>query len=144
MSDDQTQILIKTFEGLRLKAYRDSIGVLTIGYGHTGSDIKPNMQISIEQAESLLDEDIAEARSLIKQYITVALNENQLAALTSLVFNLGSAVLKGTLGKMLNNGDYAGASQQFPRWCHAGADILPGLVKRRAAEQKLFNTPTGD
>lgn len=132
---------IRIFEGLRLKAYDDGTGKLTIGIGHTGPDVTADMEISLDRADELLDQDIAKAQSLIKQYIKVPLNDNQLTALTSLVFNLGSAPLEGTLGHLLNNGDYANAALQFGRWIHAGQHILTGLVKRRDAEKKLFLTP---
>ena len=134
--------LIKQFEGCRLKSYQDSVGVWTCGYGHTGSDVKPGMQISLNQADDWLYDDIKIAQGRIIQYITTPINDNQLAALTSLVFNLGTAPLKGTLGHMLNQGDYAGAASQFSLWVHAGGKILQGLVTRRAAEKKLFLTPS--
>lgn len=141
---EQAETLIKTFEGLRLNAYRDSVGVLSIGYGHTGVDVVPGMKITVDQAEAMLNEDIANAVALITQYITVSLNQNQLDSLTSLVFNLGVAPLKGTLGSLLNKGFFEAAALQFPRWCHAGGQVLQGLVTRRAAEQKLFQTPVED
>lgn len=139
MTDAAT--FIKTWEGLRLKAYQDSVGVWTVGYGHTGIDVTPDMVITHEQADTMLDNDIARARALIVQYIQVALTENQMIALLSLVFNCGVAPLTGTLGHLLNAGDYSTAALQFSRWCHAGGKVLAGLERRRSAEQKLFNTP---
>lgn len=144
MSMTDIETLIKTFEGLSLKVYADPIGILTGGYGHVSSNMKLGQPISINQAEEWLEDDINAAQILISKYISVDLNENQLIALTSLVFNLGAAPLLGTLGKLLNHEDYAGAANEFLRWVHAGGKILPGLVKRRAAEQKIFLTPIGD
>lgn len=141
---EQAETIIKIFEGLRLKAYQDSVGVWTIGHGHTGIDVYPDMEITLDQAETMLQADIAKADALIAQYITVPLNDNQFSALESLVFNEGVKPLTGTLGHLLNAGDYTSAALQFMRWVYAGNQILPGLSKRRAAEQKLFNTPTGE
>lgn len=141
---EEAETIIRVFEGLRLKAYDDGTGTLTIGVGHTGIDVKPGMEISIQRAEELLKADIARAKALITQYIEVPLNDNQMAALISLVFNCGAAPLKGTLGHLLNAKDYDTAALQFARWTHAGGRVLNGLVRRRAAEKKLFLTPTGE
>lgn len=140
-----TATFIKVWEGCKLKTYTDSAGIHTIGFGHIGVDVKPDMQISIQRADALLEEDIGKAKSLITQYITVPLNQNQMSAVISLVFNCGVAPLKGSLGHLLNAGDYDTAALQFERWTHAGGKVLGGLVRRRAAEKKLFLTqPTGD
>lgn len=146
MMSEQLETLIKTFEGLSLKVYVDAVGVNTAGYGHV-CDLPIGQPISIQQAEEWLLADIQKAQYLIPQYITVPLNQNQLDALTSLVFNEGVPPLEGTLGHLLNISDYISAALQFSRWIYAGKPprVLPGLVRRRAAEQKLFNTtPTGE
>lgn len=141
---EQSEVLIKTFEGLRLEAYQDIGGVWTIGYGCTGIGIGLGTIWTIEQAEACLQERIANAVALITQYITVSLNDNQVDALTSLVFNEGVKPLIGTLGHLINENDFSTAALQFPRWVYAGGQVLPGLVRRRAAEQKLFLTPIGE
>lgn len=143
---EQAEELIKGFEGLRLKAYQDTGGVWTVGWGHTGADVTPGLQISIDRAEQLLRQDIAtKAVAPIFYHITVPLNDNQMDALTSLVFNEGSKPLCMTLGAKLNAQDYAGAANEFDKWVYGhtinGMEILPGLVKRRAAEKKVFLTP---
>ena len=130
--------LIKSFEGLRLKSYQDSVGVWTIGYGATRS-IGPGMSITTEQAERMLMNDIARFEPELDRLAKVPLNQNQWDALMSFVYNLGAANLgSSTLLKLLNAGDYAGAAEQFPRWNKAGGQVLAGLTKRRAAERAMF------
>lgn len=130
---------IKQYEGLRLSAYYDSVGVLTIGYGHTGRDVHINEVITLEEANNLLTQDITLFWNSISRNCKVELTEYQQSALTSFAFNLGMTnLLSSTLWKLLNEEDYDGASKQFTRWVYAGGKILPGLVKRRAAEKNMF------
>ncbi|POZ61943.1 lysozyme [Chromobacterium alticapitis] len=134
--------LIKQFEGLKLTAYQDSVGVWTIGYGHTGPDVKPGLTISNDQAEQLLRQDLARFEQGIGNQVKVAINQNQFDALVSFSYNLGLGNLQSsTLLRLLNQGDYQGAAGQFPLWDKAGGKVLPGLQKRRQAEQALFLTP---
>ncbi len=131
--------LIKGFEGLRLQAYRDPAGVWTIGYGHTGGDVRPGMTISPARAEELLRHDTGWAQDAVRRSVKVPLTQGQFDALTSFTYNLGAGALaSSTLVKKLNTGDYAGAQKEFGRWVHAGGEVLLGLVRRRAAEAKLF------
>lgn len=130
--------LIKSFEGLRLSAYQDSVGVWTIGYGTTRG-VTRYMTITVEQAERMLSNDIQRFEPEMDKLVKVPLNQNQWDALMSFVYNLGAANLaSSTLLKLLNKGDYQGAADQFPRWVNAGGKRLEGLVKRRAAERALF------
>jgi lysozyme len=131
--------LTKSFEGLRLTAYKDCVGVLTIGYGHTGPELHPQLTISEEQADQLLQSDIAKAAAAVNQLVAVGLTQNQFDALVDFVFNLGPARLaKSTLLRELNAGRPAAAADQFSVWVHAGDCVLPGLVARRKAERELF------
>ncbi|HBO7470569.1 TPA: lysozyme [Pseudomonas aeruginosa] len=133
--------LIKSFEGLRLSAYQDSVGVWTIGYGTTRG-VTSYMTITVEQAERMLANDIQRFEPELDKLVKVPLNQNQWDALMSFVYNLGSANLaSSTLLKLLNKGDYRGAADQFPRWVNAGGKRLEGLVKRRTAERALFLEP---
>lgn len=133
--------LIKEFEGCRLEAYQDSVGVWTIGYGST-IGVKPGMVITQDQADARLKLDAANAVACVNRKVGPALTQNQFNALVSFVFNLGCAALAGsTLLRLINAGELAAAANEFPKWCHAGAQILPGLVARRETEQKLFLTP---
>ena len=133
--------LIKSFEGLRLTAYSDpatGAAPWTIGYGATRGVTK-GMTITSEQAERMLQNDIARFEPELESLVKVPLSQNQWDALMSFVYNLGSANLASSmLLKLLNAGDYARAADQFPRWNKAGGKELPGLTKRRAAEQALF------
>lgn len=132
--------LIKRFEGLELKAYKDSVGILTIGYGHTHA-VKAGDAITGEQADAFLREDLQVAELSINTNVKVKLTQGQFDALVSFVFNLGSGnFVKSTLIKKLNAGDYAGAADEFGKWVNAGGKKLPGLVKRRAAEREVFLT----
>lgn len=132
--------LVKRFEGLELKAYRDSVGILTIGYGHTHA-VKAGDIITGEQADAFLREDLQVAELTINTNVKVKLTQGQFDALVSFVFNLGSGnFVKSTLIRKLNAGDYAGAADEFGKWVNAGGKKLPGLVKRRAAEREVFLT----
>lgn len=131
--------LTEQFEGLRLTAYQDSVGVWTIGYGHTGADVHPGLTITQEQASALLSKDVASAVADVNRLVKVPLTQNQFDALVDFVFNVGGGnFATSTLLRDLNAGNYAAAAAQFPRWVHAGGEILPGLVARRKAEQTLF------
>ena len=130
--------LIKSFEGLRLKSYQDSVGVWTIGYGATRG-ITVGMTITNEQAERMLANDIGRFEPEIERLVKVPLNQAQWDAVMSFTYNLGAANLgSSTLLKLLNSGDYAGAAAQFPRWNKAGGQVLAGLTKRRASERAMF------
>ena len=134
--------LTKQFEGLELKAYQDSVGVWTIGYGHTGTDVVPGMKISEGQATILLAADVAWAVTCVNKSVKSAINQNQFDALVDFTFNLGCANLgSSTLLRLLNAGDFAGAAAQFIRWNKAGGKVLAGLTRRRQAEAMIFSNP---
>lgn len=130
--------LIKSFEGLCLSAYKCPAGVWTIGYGTT-ADVKEGQSITKERAEELLREDVKRFEQQVQRLVKVPLTQGQLDALVSFTYNLGAANLaNSTLLRLLNAGDYEGAAVQFDRWNKANGMVLPGLVKRRAAERALF------
>lgn len=135
--------LIKSFEGCRLKAYDDGLGVWTIGYGHT-SGVKKGQRISQSLADYYLQQDVAVFENAVNNNVTVYLTQNRFDALVSFTYNCGIGALKGsTLLKKLNSGDYTGASNEFLKWCKdSQGNIIQGLYNRRIAEQKLFNTNT--
>ncbi|WP_434634000.1 lysozyme [Chromobacterium sp. CV08] len=134
--------LIQQFEGLRLAAYQDVVGVWTIGYGHTGADVHAGLTIDRQQADQLLRDDLARFEQGVSGLVAVAVNQNQFDALVSFSYNLGLGNLRNsTLLRLLNAGDYRGAAGQFPLWDKAGGQALPGLLKRRQAEQALFLAP---
>ncbi|MEM9807132.1 MAG: lysozyme [Cyanobacteria bacterium P01_D01_bin.56] len=130
--------LIKSFEGLRLRAYQDAVGVWTIGYGTTRG-VKPGQEISEAQAESLLKTDLNRFERAVNQSVRIPINDNQFAALVSFTYNVGSGALKSsTLLKKLNRRDVYGASNEFLRWNRAGGRVLAGLTRRRKAERAMF------
>lgn len=130
--------LIASFEGCRLTAYKDAVGVWTIGYGHTG-DVKPGQKITQARAEELLRSDAGRFVKAVNEKVKVALNQNQFDALVSLSYNLGANGWSELLAK-LNRGDYAGAQKMFGEYVHAGGKVLKGLVRRRAEEAELFGS----
>ena len=137
--------LIKEFEGIRLNAYDDGIGVWTIGIGTirypNGVRVKHGDKITIEQAEQYLKHDLDSFENIINTKVKVPLTQNQFDALASLVYNIGATNFSNsTLLKKLNAKDYAGAADQFLRWNRAGGKVMNGLVRRREAERKLFLT----
>ena len=131
--------LIKHFESLQLKAYKCSANVWTIGYGHT-KNVKEGDRISQDQANCFLMQDLYSVERAIVRLVKVKLNLNQFDALCSLIFNIGiSAFNKSTLLAKLNTGDYVGAAEQFRRWNKVNNVVMAGLVRRRQAEEDLFN-----
>ncbi len=140
---DDGMALIKRFEGLRLQAYQDSVGVWTIGYGWTqpvaGRKVGAGMAIDAATAERLLVCGVAQFEQGVERLVAVTITQGQFDALVSFAYNLGlSALEKSTLLRRLNAGDRLGAADQFGRWVNAGGVRLDGLVARRAAERALF------
>ncbi|WP_336288697.1 lysozyme [Bartonella sp. CB60] len=136
-------MLIKQWEGLRLHAYQDPIGIWTIGYGHTSAAGKPvvykNMNITEKAAEDILCRDLKKFERSVEQAVTVSLTDEQFAALVSFCYNVGTtAFCNSTLLKKLNKGDYEAVPAELQRWTKAGGKRLQGLVNRRAAEAGLW------
>ena len=132
--------LIKEYEGCRLQAYQDLVGVWTIGYGCT-TDVEPGQIITQAEAEQRLLDDLKASEDCVNGAVIVPLAENEFDALVSFVFNLGCKQFRGsTLLRKLNNSDYDGAALEFRRWDKAGGQVLAGLTRRRAAEERLFET----
>jgi len=131
--------LIKNFEGLRLEAYICPAGVLTIGYGSTGPHVKPGMKITQAEAERLLLKDLERFEAAVNDLVKVPLTQSMYDALVSFAFNCGIGALEdSTLLRLLNQRNYTGAAAQFDRWTKGPNGPLPGLVRRRDAEEALF------
>ncbi len=132
-------LLIKSFEGLRLKAYRDAVGIWTIGYGMTRG-VQPDMSISEAEAEQFLQQDLIRFEQAINDAVNAPVNDNQFSALVSFTYNVGSGALRSsTLLKLLNaRNDLRHTAAEFPRWNRAGGRVLEGLTRRRNAERALF------
>ena len=136
-----TEILIEKLtemEGLRLEAYRDAAGVLTIGYGHTRG-VREGDRISAYWAKELLREDVEEVAKNVLS-LGVARTEGQLDALTSFAFNVGFGRLcRSTLLKTIRRGGSRNQiKREFKRWVYADGKRLRGLEKRREWEAKRF------
>lgn len=133
--------LLKSFEGCKLQAYQDIKGVWTVGYGHTGVDVHPNMEINQAMADSMLAKDLNRFELGICSSVDVDLNDNQFAALVCLSYNIGLANFEGsTLHKKLNLGLFEEAAQEFQRWDRSNGIEIPGLLRRRLAERDLFTS----
>lgn len=134
--------LTQHFEGCRLNAYQDSVGVWTIGFGHTAG-VHPGMSCTQQQAEEWLQSDIHWAEYAVNKYVTAPLTQSEFDALVDFTFNLGVGnFVHSTLLRLLNAEDYEGAANEFPKWNRAGGKILPGLTARRLAEQEMFKNGT--
>lgn len=132
-------------EGLRLKAYRDSVGVWTIGVGHTSMAgpplVQPGMTITREQADNILTRDLNLFEGAVNDSVRVPLSQGQFDALVSLAFNIGTmGFRKSTVVRRLNAGNYRGAADAFLMWNKPAV-----LIGRRKAERKQFldATPAG-
>ena len=129
---------IKRHEALRLHAYKDAVGVWTIGYGHTLT-AKEGMVISEVEAEKLLKQDLKTAEDEINRHL-LPLKQHQFDSLISFVFNVGiGAFRKSTLLKRLKiDANHPDIASQFNRWVYGGGKILKGLAKRRKEEANLY------
>lgn len=136
--------LIRGFEGLRLDAYLDAVGVPTIGYGATyGLDrARVTMEhhpITEDEAVAMLARDTNRFAAAVDRLVRVPIGGLQRGALTSFAFNLGAGALQAsTLLRRVNASEWDDVPFQFGRWVHAGGRRLAGLVRCRAAEAKLF------
>jgi lysozyme len=132
--------IIRSFEGCKLESYYCPAKILTIGYGHTGQDVKSGMNITIAKANELLKKDLEFFEFGIERLVTSELNENQFSALVSFAFNCGLGNFKSsTLCKKVNaNPSDATIKNEFMRWNKGGGQELAGLTRRRNVEAELY------
>ena len=119
------------------------VGVWTIGYGHTGSDVYKGLTITQAKADQLLTQDLGKFNTCVSNNINRNLNGNQVGALMSWSFNVGCGALQSsTLRKRMNAGEDLNtvASEELPKWNKAGGQVVQGLVRRRAAEVSFFKS----
>lgn len=134
--------LIKEFEGCRLKAYKDMVGVWTIGYGFT-KNVKAGDTLTKEQCEARLSEELQEYEAAVLSSVRSEVTQAQFDAMVSLTWNIGiSGFRKSTVLKAHLRGDYQAASRAFGLWNKAGGREVAGLTRRRAAEASLYLTPS--
>lgn len=130
---------IKRHEGLRLRAYKDSGGTVTIGYGHTAT-ARDGQVITYVKANELLKSDLVRFEKVVNETIAgIPVSQHQYDSLVSFAFNIGiGAYRTSTLVKKLRAKDYDGAASEFMRWVHAGGKPNAGLYKRRFEEREMF------
>lgn len=130
--------LVKKFEGLRLKAYQDGVGLWTIGYGHR-HDVQEGDIITEQDADQFLTQDLSLISGQVKRVLEKTLSNNQFSALVSFTFNVGIGnFAQSTLLKLIHAEKIYEAADQFLVWHYAGEESEPGLVQRRSAERELF------
>lgn len=132
--------LIKSFEGLRLKAYQDSVGVWTIGFGQTGPDIKEGLTITPQTAEDMLHDALRSFEEGVSKSLGGApTTDNQFAAMVSLAYNIGVGAFKSSSVLRYHRDSNSGrAAASFKLWNKAGGKVLAGLTRRREAERDLY------
>ena len=136
--NDRGLAIIKAFEGCRLDAYQDVVGIWTIGFGST-EGVAPGMHISPEEAEQRLLDHLQVLMGEITDIVPDDTTENQFSALVCLAYNIGIGNLRSsTLIRKLCSGDTQGAADEFLRWDKAGGKVVTGLLRRREAERELF------
>ena len=134
---------VKEFEGLRLKAYKCPAAVWTIGYGHTSAAgapiVNPDLVITKDEAEEVLARDMEQYEEGVRKYVKVDLTQGQFDALVDFAYNAGvGALQKSTLLKKVNAEKFDEVPAEFMKWTKGGGKELPGLVRRRRAEVKLW------
>ncbi|WP_345725796.1 lysozyme [Providencia rettgeri] len=133
-----TVAMVTEFEGYESKPYRDVVGVLTVCYGHTGSDIIPTKTYIKSECDALLEKDLAIVAKVVNPLIKVNIPDYTRAALYSFTYNVGTgAFSRSTLLKKLNAGDQAGACNELKRWIYAGGIKWKGLMTRREVEKAV-------
>jgi len=141
--------LIKAFESLFLEAYQCSADVWTIGYGttstkaggHDDGTITSGMKITEDEADEYLRQDLEYFEKVVLRLVKVDITDDEFGALVSFAFNCGEGNLKkSTLLRKLNAGDKKGAAKEFIRWNKGGGKTLNGLTRRRASEERLFES----
>ena len=140
-TSDKGLLEIVQHEGVKLSAYPDPASggaPWTIGVGHTRG-VLPGTTCTYDQAMAWLRQDVVWAENAINRLVHVPLDQNQFDALVDFVFNVGEGQFEhSTLLRLLNNGDYEGADEQFQYWVYASGRVMPGLVARRHDEAITF------
>lgn len=141
--------LIKRWEGCRLTAYKDAVGILTIGYGHTSMAgdpvVRAGMKITQQEAEEILVRDLVKYEAAVQKAFTRSPTQPQFDSAVSLCFNIGpGAFASSTFVRRFNAGDVKGAADAMLLFNKAGGKVLPGLKSRREDERKMFLSGAGE
>lgn len=135
--------LVKAFEGFSAEAYQCPAGVWTIGWGRT-EGVKAGDKTTMAKEHVIFVALLNEFACAVEKKCKVPPNENELAAMTSLAYNVGiNGFARSTVLKCHNRGEPMAAARAFALWNKAGGKVLPGLVRRRAAEAALYMEPVG-
>ena len=133
--------LTEAFEGCRLVAYQDVRGVWTIGYGHTGPEVVEGLVWGKVQAEAALLFDTLRAENCVNRSVFVPITQGEFDALVDFTFNVGcSAFEKSTMLKLINSQAFQAAAKEFEKWVYAGGKKVAWLLRRRLAEETVFNS----
>ena len=135
--------LLKRFEGCKLKAYRDSGGVWTIGYGHTAAagGLVPGAGVTItqSQADDMFIADLVTYENGVSRALTRTPTRSQFDAMVSLCYNIGGgAFATSSVARLFNAGQYAKAANAFLLWNKDNGKVIPGLTRRRSEEMGVF------
>lgn len=140
--DEQGIAFLKKHEGYKSKAYKDSAGIWTIGYGSIrifGRAVQKDDVVTEHQAMNQMILDLETFEHAVNEHVKVYLTQRQYTALVSFTYNVGqNAFRNSTLLKKLNQSDYRAAGNEFNRWVNAGGRVVQGLVNRRKDESDLF------
>jgi lysozyme len=131
--------LTKAFEGLRLTAYQDGHGIWTIGYGHTGDDVREGLAISELEADALLIADMRTAVRCVNEAVTAPVMQGQFDALVDFAYNVGCTAFRhSSLLSCVNQSEFTAAAEKFLQWTRVAGKVCDGLQRRREAERTLF------
>ncbi|NHZ93222.1 glycoside hydrolase family protein [Massilia sp. CCM 8733] len=129
--------IVGGFEGLRLAAYADPVGIPTICFGET-KGVRLGQRATLAQCDAMLADSLQLANRAVDDCIRAPLPDYRRAALVSFTYNVGGdAMCKSTMARKLNAGDVQGGCDEMLRWTLAKGIRLPGLVKRRAIERNM-------
>ena len=134
--------LLGELEGFKDKAYKDSAGIWSLGFGSIrmwGRKVQQGDICTEAEAYIQMDLDLAWAQTAINKEVKVPLTQNQFDALVIFIYNIGETAFKSsTMLRKLNAKDYIGAANEFVRWNRAGGKVVDGLTNRREREKRLF------
>jgi lysozyme len=140
-TDAAGRAFITKEEGEVLRTYKCAAGVLTIGVGHTGADVKAGQTITREQSQALLTRDLARFEAAVNRAVTRPISQSKFNALVSFAFNLGEgALVKSSLLRLVNAGstDAAAITKAFKLWRNVNGQPNPAIEARRGREAALY------